>query len=191
MGLVKIHSTEVLHQAWSSLKKYTFEFLTTRGETQTQVREAYNRGNGMTALLYNPHKKTVILTQQFRLPTYLNGNLDGLMIEACAGKLEAEEPAKGMIREIEEETGLRVPEVKKVFELYMSPGSVTEKIYFFLASYDESMKVSEGGGLAHEQENIEVLEMPFDKAFEKIEKGKIKDAKTIILLQHARIKGLL
>lgn len=188
---IKFSKIETLHQSWSSLKKYTYEYPSHQGILQTQVREAYDRGNGMTVLLYNQTKGSVILTRQFRLPTYLNGNSDGLMIETCAGKLEAEEPAQGMLREIEEETGFRVPKVTKVFELYMSPGSVTEKIHFFLAPYEDQMKVSKGGGLESEQENIEILELPFAKALHMIESGEIKDAKTIILLQHARLKGIL
>lgn len=188
---IKFVTQEVFHKSWSSLTKYTYEYTLPDGRVQTQVREAYDRGNGITALLYHPGNKTVILTQQFRLPTYLNGNSSGLMIEACAGKLEKEDPAKGIIREIEEETGHRVKKVEKIFEAYMSPGSVTELIHFYLAQYDESTKISQGGGLESEQENIEVLEIPLSEALDYIREGKIKDGKTIMLLQYAQIHGLV
>lgn len=179
---INIKERTTLSKGWSLLQKITYEY---DGELQT--RETYDRGDGMTVLLYNFKQKSVILTRQFRIPTYLNGNPTGLMIETCAGKLEDENPEKGMIREIEEETGYRVPHIKKIFESYMSPGSVTEVLHFFIAPYSESMKVSNGGGTAEEQENIEVLEMSFVDALEMIRKGEIKDAKTIMLLQYAQI----
>lgn len=188
---VKIINEKVLSKDWSTLSKFTYEYTLDDGQVQTQVREAYNRGDGITALLYNPDKKTVLLTRQFRMPTYLNGNESGLMIEACAGKLEKENPLKEMLREIEEETGHRVTQIKKVFESYMSPGSVTEIVHFYLARYGQDTKVSSGGGLDSEQENIEVLEMPFSKAMAMIESSEIKDAKTIMLLQYAFIGKLL
>ena len=182
MKEITIKEKTTLSKGWSHLQKITYEY---QGELQT--REAYDRGDGITVLLYNGVKKTVILTRQFRIPTYLNGNPTGLLIEACAGKLEDENPEQGMIREIEEETGYRVPHLEKVFECYMSPGSVTEILHFFIAPYTESMKVSDGGGLVEEQENIEVLEMSFKNAIDLIKKGDIKDAKTIMLLQYAQI----
>ena len=169
----------------------TFQFTKKNGEVITQEREAYDRGNGATILLYNQEKKTVILTRQFRLPTYTNGNNSGMMIEACAGLLDEDNAEDCIRRETEEETGYVVKDVKKVFEAYMSPGSVTEILHFFVAAYSKDMKVSEGGGAAHEEENIEVLEMFFDQALEMIVTGEIKDAKTIMLIQHLRLQGIL
>jgi nudix-type nucleoside diphosphatase (YffH/AdpP family) len=157
----------------------------------SQKREVYDRGNGAAILLYNTKQKTVILTRQFRLPTYLNGNDSGMMIEVCAGLLDEDHPEQCIIRETEEETGYRVSSVRKVFEAYMSPGAVTEILYFFVGEYDESMKVSEGGGVEHEQENIDVLEFTFDEAYSMIGSGEIKDAKTIMLLQYAKIHNLV
>ena len=138
-------------------------------------------------LLYNLTKKTVVLTRQFRLPTYLNGNTSGMVIEACAGLLDAENPEECIIRETEEETGYRLSSFKKVFQSYMSPGSVTEILHFFIGEYQPNMKVSDGGGLAEEHENIEVLEYSFDQAYQMIATGEIVDAKTIMLLQYAKI----
>ena len=154
-------------------------------------REAYDRGNGAVILLYNKETKTVILTRQFRLPTYINGNADGMLIEACAGLLDKDNAEDCIKRETEEETGYKISEVKKVFEAYMSPGSVTEILYFFIAEYSKDMKVNDGGGLEHEQENIEVLELKFDDAMMMIETGEIKDAKTIMLLQYLRLHAIL
>lgn len=188
---VKITNTEVLSDNWYTLRKITFQFTKRNGEVITQDREAYDRGNGATILLYNQEQKTVILTRQFRLPTYTNGNETGMMIEACAGLLDKDNAEDCIRRETEEETGYVVKDVKKVFEAYMSPGSVTEILYFFIAAYSKDMKVSEGGGVDHEEENIEVLEMPFDEAFEMVSTGEIKDAKTIMLIQHLRLQGIL
>jgi len=188
---VKLKNTEVLSDNWYTLRKITFDLKTADGTWQTQSREAYDRGNGATILLYNQENKTVILTRQFRIPTYLNGNESGMMIEACAGLLDKDNAEDCIKRETEEETGYKISAVKKVFEAYMSPGSVTEILYFFVAEYTSTMKVSEGGGAEHEQENIQVLEIPFSKALEMIESGEIKDAKTIMLLQYARINALL
>ena len=176
--------TQILSDNWSVLKKLTYEYQRADGVWETQIREAYDRGDGATILLYHPEKKTVLLTSQFRLPTYLNGNSTGLMIESCAGKLDEEDPKQCVIREALEETGYRITDAEKVFEVYMSPGSVTEKIFFYISPYDESMKVSDGGGLHQEQENIEVLEVKFDRAMAMIKDGSIQDAKTIMLLQH-------
>jgi nudix-type nucleoside diphosphatase (YffH/AdpP family) len=188
---VKITKTEVLSDNWYTLRKITFEYRKKNGEVITQSREAYDRGNGATILLYNQKKKSVILTRQFRLPTYTNGNESGMMIEACAGLLEQDNAEDCIRRETEEETGYAVKDVRKVFEAYMSPGSVTEILHFFIAAYSKDMKVSEGGGVDHEEENIEVLEMPFDKALEMISNGEIKDAKTIMLIQYLRLHGIL
>jgi GDP-mannose pyrophosphatase NudK len=177
----------VLSKTWTTLSRVSFDYTLPNGETQQQVREVYDRGNGITALLFNRDKKTVLLTRQLRIPTYLNGNKDGLLIEACAGKLEDESSEEGMRREIEEELGHRVKEIRKVFEVYMSPGSVSEILHFYVAPYDDSTKVSPGGGLIEEHENIEVLEMTLDEACGSIKTGKIKDAKTIMLLQYAQL----
>jgi len=133
----------------------------------------------------------VILTRQFRLPTFLNGNPDGMLIEACAGLLDKDDPEECIRRETEEETGYKVSEVKKIFEAYMSPGSVTEILYFFIAEYSRSMKVNEGGGIAQEQEEIEVLEIGLDKAIQMVGSGEIKDGKTIMLLQYIQLQGLI
>lgn len=188
---VKILSTEILSDNWYILKKLTYEVQKSDGTVQTQNREAYDRGNGATILLYNSSTRTVILTRQFRLPTYINGNDDGMLIEACAGLLDKDNPEDCIRRETEEETGYKITDVKKVMEAYMSPGSVTEILYFFIAEYTPIMKVNEGGGIAHEQEDIEVLEIDFDKALAMVDAGDIKDGKTIMLLQHLRLKRIL
>jgi nudix-type nucleoside diphosphatase (YffH/AdpP family) len=187
---VKITSKEILSANWYKLYKYTFETENAKGEKKTQSREAYDRGNGATILLYNKERQTVILTRQFRLPTYVNGNEEGYLIEACAGLLDKDNPEDCIRRETEEETGYRITDVRKVFEAYMSPGSVTEILYFFVAAYKEEQKVNEGGGV-DEGEDIEVLELDYHKALRMIVTGEIKDAKTIMLLQYAQIHQLL
>jgi len=188
---LKILNTTILSDNWYTLKKVDFEFTNNKGKIITQSREAYDRGNGATILLYNQTQKTVILTQQFRLPTYINGNTSGMMIEACAGLLDNDNPEECIKRETEEETGFVVKEVVKIFEAYMSPGSVTEILHFFIAAYSKEMKVNEGGGLDHEEENIDVLEIPFEEALEMVSNFKIKDAKTIMLLQYLRLNQIL
>jgi nudix-type nucleoside diphosphatase (YffH/AdpP family) len=188
---VRIRQTEVLSDNWYTLRKVTYDYLTKKGTWQTQSREAYDRGNGATILLYNREQKAVILTRQFRLPTYVNGNPTGMLIEACAGLLDKDNAEDCIKRETEEETGYQVTEVRKIFEAYMSPGSVTEILYFFVAEYAKDMKVNEGGGVEHEQENIEVLELPLEEALQMIKTGEIKDAKTIMLLQYAKLENLL
>ena len=180
----------VLSDNWYILNKYAFDYQNKNNEWEHQEREAYDRGNGATILLYNSEKKTVVLTRQFRMPTYVNDNPDGMMIEACAGLLDADNAEDCIRKEAEEETGYKIEKLEKLFEAYMSPGSVTELIYFFVAEYSEAMKVGEGGGLAHEQENIEVLEMGFEQVYAMIASGKIRDGKTIMLLQYAKINGL-
>lgn len=188
---IKINKTEVLSNNWYTLRKITFDIQQKDGTWITQAREAYDRGNGAVILLYNVANKTVILTEQFRMPTYHNGNPTGMMIEACAGLLDEDNPEDCIKRETEEETGFRITEVKKIYEAYMSPGSVTEILYFFIAEYNKSQQVSEGGGVEGEHENIEVLELPFEKALDMIETGEIRDAKTIMLLQYLRLKNIL
>ncbi len=188
---VNILQTEILSNNWYVLKKVTYEYTKKDGSRLTQSREAYDRGNGATILLYNKQQQTVILTKQFRLPTYINGNETGMLIETCAGLLDKDNPEDCIKRETEEETGYKISEVKKVFEAYMSPGSVTEVLYFFIAEYAANMKVNEGGGVDHEEENIEVLELPIDQAMEMVDNGEIKDAKTIMLLQYIKLNNIL
>jgi nudix-type nucleoside diphosphatase (YffH/AdpP family) len=191
MNQIQILNTDILSDNWYVLKKVTYKVTENDGNTSVQSREAYDRGNGATILLYNKAQASVVLTRQFRLPTYINGNPDGMLIECCAGLLDKDNPEDCIRKETEEETGYKITDVKKVFEAYMSPGSVTEILYFFVAEYAKEMKVSDGGGLAHENENIEVLEMPFDDALQMVKTGEIKDAKTIMLLQYAQINNLL
>ncbi|KAF2516525.1 NUDIX domain-containing protein [Flavobacterium foetidum] len=188
---IEITETKLLSDNWYLLNKVTFNYKKENQPVESHTREVYDRGNGAAILLYNSSNKTVILTRQFRLPTYLNGNRTGMMIEVCAGLLDKENAEQAIIRETEEETGYRLTKVQKVIETYMSPGSVTEILYLFVGEYNQSMKVSEGGGLDAEQENIEVLEFTFDEAYAMIESGEITDAKTIMLLQHAKIKNLI
>jgi nudix-type nucleoside diphosphatase (YffH/AdpP family) len=186
---IKIKQTDLLSDNWYILNKVTFDFLRKDGKWVTQKREVYDRGNGAGILLYNLEQKTIILTRQFRLPAYLNGSETGMMIEVCAGMLDQDHPEQCIIREAEEETGYRVKSVQKIMETYMSPGAITEILHLFIGEYDASMKVHEGGGLEHEQEEIEVIEMPFEDAYKMIATGEIKDAKTIILLLYAQINN--
>ncbi len=188
---VKIIAREILSSNWYTLRKITYEYLKKDGSWQSQSREAYDRGNGAVIMLYNVSLKTVILTRQFRMPTFINGNSSGMLIEACAGLLDKDNAEDCIKRETEEETGYKISAVKKVMEVYMSPGSVTEMLHFFIAEYSHAMKVTEGGGIAHEQEEIEVVELPMEQAMQMIEAGEIKDAKTIMLLQHLRLKSIL
>ncbi|MFZ1232598.1 MAG: GDP-mannose pyrophosphatase NudK [Thiofilum sp.] len=184
---VKIHSFEVLSDNWYILRKATFDYLRNNGEWQTQTREVYDRGNGATILLYNLEQQTVILTRQFRFPTYINGLADGLLIETAAGLLDQASPEERIRLEAEEETGYTVQTIQKVFEAYMSPGSVTEKLYFYIAEYQSKDKLTTGGGIESEGEDIEVLELPFQQAMQMITTGEIQDGKTIMLLQHAAL----
>ena len=186
---VNIVDTQVLSHDWYLLKKITFDYHRNNGEWQRQTREVYDRGNGAAILLFNREKRTVVLTRQFRLPVFVNGH-DGLLIEVAAGLLEGADPEERIRAEAEEETGHRVHHVQKIFEAYMSPGSVTEKLHFFIAEYDAASKVSDGGGLEEETEELEVLEWPFDEALEAFYRGEICDAKTIMLLQYAAMKDI-
>lgn len=188
---VKIINTEILSNNWYILNKVTYEYRKKDGSVQTQSREAYDRGNGATILLYNQQQRTVILTRQFRIPTYVNGNETGMLIETCAGLLDKDNPEDCIRRETEEETGYQIKDVRKVYEAYMSPGSVTELLYFFIAAYEASMKVNDGGGVEHEEENIEVLEINIDEAMAMVTNGLIKDGKIIMLLQYLKLNGLL
>jgi len=182
---------EVLSDNWYTLFRYTYEYQKEDGEWEVQVREVYDRGNGAAILLYNQKKGTIILTKQFRMPTYVNGNPSGMMTEVCAGLLDGAHPEDCIKKEVEEETGYQIHHVKKIFESYMSPGAVTEILHFFIGEYQEQMKVSDGGGVEYETENIEVLEVLFDSALTMITNGEIKDAKTIMLLQYARLNNII
>ena len=188
---VRLISTQVLSNDWYVLKKNVFDYQRRDGSWQRQSRETYDRGNGATILLYNRERKTVILTRQFRFPAFVNGTPDGMLIEACAGLLDQDDAATCIRRETEEETGYRITEVRKVLEAYMSPGSVTERIYFFVGEYQPKDKVSAGGGEATEGEDIETLEITLDRAMEMVETGQICDGKTILLLMHARLHRLV
>ncbi len=181
---------EILSNNWYTLRKATFDYQQKDGTWQTQSREAYDRGNGAAILLYNNQSKTVILTQQFRMPTYLNGNETGMMIEVCAGLLDTDNPEDCIRKETQEETGYVITDVEKVFEVYMSPGSVTEILYFFVATYNKNQQITDGGGV-EDEEDIEVLELDFKQALGMIKTGAIKDAKTIMLLQYAQINQLI
>lgn len=174
---------QLLSDNWYTLKKYTFELLRRDGSWQEQNREAYDRGNGAVVLLYHKARKTVVLTRQFRFPVFVNGH-SGFLIEATAGLLDNASPEARIIAEAEEETGFRITHIEKVFESYMSPGSVTEKLFFFIAEYSDDDRQGSGGGVAEEGEDIEVVEWPFSRALEAVRSGEIMDAKTIMLIQH-------
>ncbi|MFD2936987.1 NUDIX domain-containing protein [Spirosoma flavum] len=190
---VQITEEKLLSDNWYVLKRFTFNYLGKNGQWTTQQREAYDRGNGATILLHNPLADTVILTRQFRLPTFVNGNNNGgpssgMLIEACAGLLDNDDPETAIIRETEEETGYRIQFVQKVMEAYMSPGSVTEKLYFYIAHYTPDTERNAGGGI--DEEEIDILELTVSQAFEMIKSGEIMDGKTIMLLQYLRLQQL-
>jgi len=189
-GRVRITSTELLSDNWYILRKHTFDFLRRDGQWQTLTREVYDRGNGATILLYNTEKKTVVLTRQFRLPAFVNEH-DGMLIETCAGLLDRDDAETCIRKETEEETGYRIENVRKVFEAFMSPGSVTERLYFFVGEYFGKDKVGEGGGVESDGEEIEVLEMTLDEALARVDRGEIMDGKTIMLLQYAQLHRLM
>lgn len=183
---IRVQSVETLSDDWYVLKKTTFDFLRSNGTWQRQSRETYDRGNGATILLYNLERRTVILTRQFRYPAFVNGH-DELLIEVPAGLLDEASPEERIRLEAEEESGYRVQHVQKIFEAFMSPGSVTEKLYFFVAPYDATARLNDGGGVAAEGEDIETLELDIDDALAMISSGEIKDGKTIMLLQYAKL----
>lgn len=187
MSRVNIIETETLSDDWYELKKTTFTYHRSDGSSQTLTRETYDRGNGATLLLYNLEQGTVVLTRQFRYPTFVNGNNDGLLIETAAGLLDDANPDDRIKQEVEEETGFRLSNVEPVFDAFMSPGSVTERVYFFVAAYHAAERVSAGGGNYNEGEDIEVLELPFTQAMRMIDEGTIRDGKTIMLLQYAAL----
>jgi nudix-type nucleoside diphosphatase (YffH/AdpP family) len=188
---VRIAEERVLSDDWYVLRKTTFDYRRRDGSWQRQSRETYDRGNGASILLYNRAQKTVILTRQFRFPSYVNGQADGMLIETCAGLLDEDDALACIQRETEEETGYRVRDVRRVFDAFMSPGSVTERLHLFVGAYEARDKVSAGGGEESEGEEIEVLELAFERALEMMARGEIRDGKTIILLQHAALAGLL
>jgi nudix-type nucleoside diphosphatase (YffH/AdpP family) len=183
---IRIKDVRVLSRNHYTLKTTTFEWRRRNGDWQTQQRESYDRGNGAALLPYNLAQGTVILVRQFRYPAYVNG-YDDLLIEAAAGLLDDETPELRIRAEAEEETGYRLGEIRKIFEAFMSPGAVTEKLHFFVAEYDPSLRIGSGGGNADEGEDIEVMELPIDQALAMIGDGRIVDAKTIMLLQYAAL----
>ncbi|AWO79120.1 MULTISPECIES: NUDIX domain-containing protein [Serratia] len=187
---VRIVETRVLSDDWYLLKKTTFDFLRRDGVWQRQSRETYDRGDGAVILLFNRQAQTVILTRQFRFPVFVNGH-DGMLIEAAAGLLDNASPEARIRAEAEEETGYFVQNVEKVFEAYMSPGSVTEKLHFFVGEYQASDRLNEGGGLAAEGEDLEVIELPLAQALQAVRQGTIVDAKTIMLLQFVALNRTL
>jgi len=192
-GRVQITEEKLLSDNWYVLKRYTFNYLSKSGQWTTQQREAYDRGNGATILLHNPRTATVILTRQFRLPTFVNGNRDGgpasgMLIETCAGLLDNDDPETAILRETEEETGYRIQSVQKVMEAYMSPGSVTEKLFFYLAEYTADTERNIGGGI--DEEEIEIIELPLSEAITMMQTGQIQDGKTIMLLQYLQLQTL-
>ena len=187
---IRIRSVETLSDDWATLKKFTFDYRHRDGRVETQVRQAYDRGHGAVILPYDPERGTVLLVRQFRLPAYLEGHPEKL-IEACAGLLDKDDPETCILREAEEELGVRLCDPQRIFEAFMSPGSVTERLVFFVARYSPEDRVGSGGGDAHEGEDIEVLEVSLDDALAMIDRGEIIDGKTIMLLQHAKLKHLV
>lgn len=186
----RLLDTQLLSNNWYFLRKVTFELRRRDGSWQRQSREAYDRGNGAALLLFDPQRRTVVLTRQFRLPAFINGCTEGYLIEACAGLLDGDDPETCIRKEAEEETGYRIRAPRKVFEAYMSPGSVTEKLHFFVAEYQAQDRIVDGGGLAEEGEDIEVVEMPLSEALAGIANGHIQDGKTIMLLQYVALASM-
>jgi len=183
---VRVRDVKLLSDHWSVLKTTRFEFLRRDGQWQAQQRETYDRGNGAAILLYDPRRRRVLLTRQFRYPTFVNGH-DDLMVEVPAGALDQASPEECIRAEAEQEAGVRVRAPRKVFEAFMSPGAVTERLHFFVAEYEAGDRVGEGGGLQAEGEDIEVFELPFDEALAMVASGEILDAKTIMLLQYGAL----
>lgn len=184
------HTT--LSKEWATLNKIDYDYQFNDGEWKPISRECYNRGNGAAILLYNQKKRTVILTKQFRMPAYENDKTEGMSIEVCAGAIDNNDhPLETIIRETEEEVGYKINNAKQVLTAYTSPGALTEKMYLFVAEYNDAMKINEGGGLISENEEIEVLELSFSRVIEMIKNEEIIDAKTIMLLQYAQINKLL
>ena len=188
---VRVHGYQTLADDWYVLRKYRFDYRRADGSWQELTREAYDRGNGAAILLYDRARRSVFLTRQFRLPAFVNGHPDGMLLEAPAGLLDAEAPADAIRREVEEETGFRLGRVEEVLAAYMSPGSVTERLHFFVAEVALADRMAPGGGDASEGEDIEVVELPFTEALAAIAQGRIVDGKTIMLLYHAKVAGLI
>lgn len=182
---------ELLSRAWYTLKRYTYKWKTFSGPWQEQTREVYNRGNGVAVLMYNSKSRKVLLLHQFRMPTWVNGNEDGLLLETPAGVLDSDDPQTCMKREIEEETGYRAQHITPVFQTYMSPGAVTEILYFFTCDYSKAIRVAPGGGNEHETEDLLVEEYSFQEVRTMVKDARIKDAKTLLLLQHGILNGLI
>ena len=183
-------TSTLLSDDWYTLKRWTFEYRDRRGQWGRQEREAYDRGNGATIILYNRPRRTILLTRQFRLPTLLNGNPDGMLIEACAGLLDNDDPETCIKKEIREETGYCIENVTRIFEQYTSPGSVTEVLHFFIGTYELRDKTGSGGGLPEEQEDIEIIEVNIERAYAMIQGGEIRDAKTTLLIYHLLLHQL-
>jgi nudix-type nucleoside diphosphatase (YffH/AdpP family) len=183
---VRILSSEILSDDWGVLRKTVLDFRRSDGTWQTLTRETYDRGHGAAILLVDPHRNTVLLTRQFRLPAYVNGH-EAPLIEVVAGLLDGDDPETAIRREAEEEAGVKVGNPRKVFDLFMSPGSVTERLVLYIADYSPEDRISAGGGHFHEGEDIAVLELPLDEAMAMVARGEILDAKTVILLQHAAL----
>lgn len=186
---IKNISENIISNAWATLKNVFFDYKNRDGSWSSIKREVYDRGDGAAALLYNVKNRTVLLIKQFRLPAYLNGHKTGFLLEVCAGIIDEKDPEKTILREIEEETGYRLPNVEKVMASYMTPGASTEIVHLYLAPYSKEFKVTDGGGLDSENEDIEVVEYAFAKALSLIKSGEIQDAKTIILLQQLALSG--
>jgi GDP-mannose pyrophosphatase NudK len=191
MSSIRITNTETLYQGKSVLQKVTYEQTTAEGEVRTLDRDVFKRANATTILLYDPQRKKVLLTEQVRVPVLLN-NKNGNLLEACAGLIdEGELPEHSIIREVEEETGYRISHILKIFEAYSSPGAYTECVHYFLGEYSPDLKVSDGGGIEHEGEDVKTVEISFQEARELLSSGKIRDAKTIILLQYAILHNMI
>lgn len=186
---ITVIKDKILSENYFILRNITYNLTQRNGEVVQHKREVYDRGNGATVLLYNRQKQSVVLVRQFRVATWVNGNLDGMLIETCAGLLDDDEPEDCIRKEAIEETGYQVSNVRKVFQLYMSPGGVTEIVHFFIAEYDERLRQNDGGGV--EDEDIDVLELPFTQVIEMIRSGEICDGKTVILLQYLQNSGLM
>ena len=186
---INIIKDKILSENWFLLRNMTYELTRSDGSVVRHRREVYDRGNGATILLYNRHKQTVELVRQFRIATWINGNEDGMLIDTCAGLLDSDEPEECVRKEAIEETGFEVGEVRKLFELFMSPGGVTELIYFFIAEYNDTQRANDGGGV--DDDDIDVLELPYHRALEMMANGEIRDGKAVILLQYLQTSGLM
>ena len=183
---VRVREVEVTSDGWHVLRRTTFDYRGRDGRWTTQTRETYDRGNGATVLLYDPAGRTLLLTRQFRFPAYVNGHQDGMLIESAAGLLDGDSPEEAIRREAAEELGVSIGELTHLFDLYMSPGSVTERVHFYAAPYVPAEVVG-GGGVEEEGEEIEPVVVPYDEALQLIADGRIADGKTVILLQWAAL----